>query len=91
MTAHATLPFPDWNELYRLATTETDFRKLQQRIADAHRAILERIEATAARPCAEEQQRLNDALRGLRLLQQEFESNLQQYGEIRRGPESRVG
>ena len=86
MTAHAMLPAPDWNELYRLAVTETDVRHLPKRIADAHRAIMERIEATAAKPRSEEQQMMNDALHGLRVLQQEFESHLQEYGELRRGP-----
>jgi hypothetical protein len=84
-------PTPDWNELYRLAITETDVRNLPKRMADAHRAIMERIEATAAKPLGNEQhneqQRIDDALHGLRVLQQEFESCLQEYGEIRRGPQ----
>lgn len=90
MSANATPPTPDWNELCRLAITETDVRHLPKRMADAHRAIMERIEATATKPHGEEQQRINDALHGLRMLQQEFESRLQEYGEIRRGPQSQL-
>jgi regulator of protease activity HflC (stomatin/prohibitin superfamily) len=90
MTAHAMPPTPDWNELYRLAITETDVRHLPKRIADAHRAIMERIEATAREPLGNEQQRINDALHGLRVLQQEFENRLQEYGEIRRSPQSQL-
>jgi hypothetical protein len=88
MSAYAMPPTPDWNELYRLAISETDVRNLPKRMADAHRAIMERIEATAAKPLGSEQQRINDALHGLRELQQEFESRMQEYGEIRRGPQS---
>jgi hypothetical protein len=91
MSVYAMSPTPDWNELYRLAITETDVRKLAKRIADAHRAIMERIEATATDPRGEEQQRINDALHDLHMLQKEFESRLQAYGEPRSGPQSRVG
>jgi hypothetical protein len=91
MSVHAMPPAPDWNELYRLAITETDMRNLAKRITDAHRAIMERIEATAAEPRGEEQQRMNDALHGLLMLQKEFESRLQVYGEVRSGPQGRVG
>jgi hypothetical protein len=52
---------------------------------------MERIEATSRKPLGEEQQRMNDALHGLRILQQEFESRLQVYGEIRPGPQGQVG
>jgi hypothetical protein len=90
MTVHAMPPTPDWNELYRLAITETDVRNLPKRMADAHRAIMERMEAIAAKPLGDEQQRINDALHGLRLLQQEFESRLQEYGEIRGGPQPQL-
>lgn len=91
MSVHAMPPTPDWNELYRLAITETDIRNLAKRITDAHRAILERMEATATEPRGEEQQRMNDALHGLLMLQKEFESRLQAYGELRSGPQGRVG
>ncbi|MBZ5614658.1 MAG: hypothetical protein LAO23_11665 [Acidobacteriia bacterium] len=84
-------PAPDWNELYRLAITETDVRNLAMRIADAHRAIMEGMEATATEARGEEQQRMNDALHGLLMLQKEFESRLQAYGELRNGPQGRVG
>jgi hypothetical protein len=91
MSVHAMPPTPDWNELYRLAITETDFRNLAKRITDARRAIMERMEATATEPGGEEQQKMNDALHGLHLLQKEFESRLQTYGELRCGPQGRVG
>ena len=91
MSVYAMPPPPDWSELYRLAITETDVRDLAKRITDAHRAIIERIEATATEPRGEEQQRMNDALHGLHMLQKEFESRQQAYGEVRSGPQGRVG
>ena len=52
---------------------------------------MERMEATATEARGEEQQRMNDAHHGLLMLQKEFESRLQAYGELRSGPQGRVG
>ena len=74
---------PDWTELYQLAVTQLDPAKLQQRVADARNAILDRIEETHTKPFpCEERQQLTDALNGLRVIQQEYESRIQS-GESR--------
>jgi hypothetical protein len=74
---------PDWTELYQLAVTELDPAKLQQRVADARNAILDRIEETHTKPFPyEERQQLTDALNGLHVVQQEYESRIQS-GESR--------
>src|SRR5260370_24527128 len=90
MSVHAMPPTPDWNEVYRLAITETDVRNLPKRMADAHRAIMERVEATAAKLLGNEQQRIDYALHGLRVLQPEFENRPQEYRGIRRVPQSQL-
>jgi hypothetical protein len=64
----------DWNELYQLAMLETDPAKLAPLIADAHRAILDRIQETLIKPVSTERERLSDALSGLRTLRQEVNS-----------------
>lgn len=75
---------PDWTELYRLAFNELDPTKLEQRVADARNAILDRIQETIAKPSHyNERQQLSDALNGLRVLQQEYERRVQRYGEPR--------
>jgi hypothetical protein len=91
MTVQAMPSTPDWNELYRLAITEIDFRQLPKRIASAQNAIVERIAATVTEPCSDEQQMMCDALNGLRVLQKAFENHLQQFGEPGRGAKERVG
>lgn len=63
-----------WKELYHLAILETDPAKLPPPIADAHKAILDRIEGTLAKPVSAQQQRLNHALCGLRVLREEVDS-----------------
>ena len=73
----------DWKQLYQLALVELDPAKLPQRIADARVAVLERIEDTLKNPGIGEQQMLNDALNGLRVLRQEYDRRLQRYGELR--------
>ncbi len=60
-----------WKELYELAILETDPAKLAPLIADAHKAILDRIQETLAKPLSAETERLSDALNGLRTLRQE--------------------
>lgn len=83
MTTAGTSGPPDWKQLYQLAFVELDPVKLPQRIADAHTAILNRIEDTLKNPGLGEQQMLNDALNGLRVLRQEYDRRLQRYGQRR--------
>jgi hypothetical protein len=72
---------PDWTELYKLALTELDPTKLRQRVVDARNAILDRVEETQTKPSPyQERQQLNDALNGLRVIQQEYERREQRYG-----------
>ena len=60
---------PQWKKPYEPAILELDPTKLQQRISDAHQAILDRVEEPRTRrPSDGEQQALNDALRNLRVL-----------------------
>jgi hypothetical protein len=59
---------PQWNKPYEAAILELDHTKLQQRISEAHQAILDRLEQLRARPSDGEQRVLNDALRNLRVL-----------------------
>ena len=63
-----------WKELYELAMMETDPAKLSPLIADAHGAILDRIQETLTKPVSEERERLSDALNGLRTLRHEVNS-----------------
>jgi hypothetical protein len=72
---------PDWTELYQLAVIELDPTKLRQRVTDARNAILGRVEETHTKPFPyQERQQLNDALNGLRVIQQEYERREQRYG-----------
>ena len=74
----------DWKELYQLAVIELDPAKLRQRVADARNAILDRVEETHTKPFPyDERRQLNDALNGLRVIQQEDERRVQQYVEPR--------
>ena len=77
-----------WRELYQLAFQELNPVKLPQRIADARVAVLNRIEETLRSPGLGEQQILNDALNGLRVLHEEYDRHLQRYGELRAQPNS---
>ncbi len=90
----------DWRELYRLAITETDSRILPMRIAAAHHAIMDRIQATAGEHGRKdethdgelnEQQVISDALRGLRVLQKELERLRQQNENLPTDPQARCG
>ena len=73
---------PDWKDLYQLAVIELDPAKLRQKIADSRNAIVSRVaETLATRGDYREHQELTDALNGLRVLQQEHERRVQQYGE----------
>jgi len=83
MTTAGTPGPPDWKQLYQLAFVELDPTKLPQRISDARNAILNRIEDTLKNPGLGEQQMLNDALNGLRVIRKEYDRGLQRYGERR--------
>jgi len=74
MSTNGTPRPQDWTELYQLAMLEADPAKLSPLIADAHKAILDRIQETLTKPLSAENQRLSDALNGLRTLRQEVNS-----------------
>ncbi|PYX30452.1 MAG: hypothetical protein DMG80_11990 [Acidobacteria bacterium] len=75
---------PDWKALYQLAVMELDPAKLPERITDARNAIVNRVAETVSKhPDYHESQELTDALNGLRVLRQEYERRVQQYGEPR--------
>ena len=74
MSTNGMLRPQDWKELYQLAMLETDPAKLPPLIADAHKAILDRIQETLTKPLSAEHERLSDALSGLRTLRQEVNS-----------------
>ena len=75
---------PDWKSLHQLAVIEVDPVKLPRRITEARNAILDRVEETITRPGDyHERQDLTDALNGLRVLRQESERRVSQYGERR--------
>jgi hypothetical protein len=63
---------PRWKELYRQAMLETDLAKPPSIIADADKALLDRIEETLTQPVSAEREELGDALSGLRSLRQEL-------------------
>jgi len=71
MSTNGTPRPQDWKELYQLAMLETDPAKLSPLIADAHKAILDRIQETLTKPLSVETERLSDALNGLRTLRDE--------------------
>jgi hypothetical protein len=58
-----------WRELYKCAMLELDNRKLPERIAAAHRAIVDRAGEIVAHQSDDEHYALNDALRALQLLE----------------------
>ena len=61
---------PTWKHLYECAMLELDRSKLTERIAAAHRAIVDRAEEIIGNQSDDEHYALNDALRALRLLEQ---------------------
>ena len=77
-------PKHDWKQLYKLAVLELDPAQVPRRISDARFAILDRIKENSAKlhDCHEHEE-LSDAIQGLRVLQQEFERRLQQFGAAR--------
>ncbi len=80
MAPNASSQPPYWKTLYQLAILEVDPVKLPDRIYEARRAIIDQLEI---RPYSE-QQELNDALAGLRVIYQEYERKVQRFGEQRR-------
>ena len=71
MSTNSTPRPQGWKELYARALLETDPAKLSPLIADAHKAILDRIQETLTKPVSAERERLSDALNGLRTLRHE--------------------
>ena len=63
----------DWKGVYQTALSETDPAMIQERIVAAQIAILKRGISLLASPSCREHQELNDAMRFLRLLQNEAE------------------
>lgn len=59
-----------WKDLYECAMLELDSSRLPERIADAYRAIVDRAEEIVTNQSEDEHYALNDALRGLQLLEQ---------------------
>jgi hypothetical protein len=59
-----------WKDLYECAMLELDNSRLPERIAAAHRAIVDRAEELVASQSDDEHYALNDALRALQLLEQ---------------------
>ena len=74
MSTNSTSRPQGWKELYARALLETDPAKLSPLIADAHKAILDRIQETLTKPLSAEHERLSDALNGLRTLRHEVNS-----------------
>jgi hypothetical protein len=59
-----------WRDLYECAMLELDNSRLPERIAAAHRAIVDRAGEIVANQSDDEHYALNDALRALHLLEQ---------------------
>jgi hypothetical protein len=57
-----------WKKTYEAAIFELDPTKVQLRISEARRAILDRVEQLLTHPWDSEQRALNEALRNLRAL-----------------------
>ena len=92
MTTDGVPRAPDWKDLYQLAAIELDPAKLTNRISDARNAILDRIqETTSVAAHYQECQELTDALNSLRLLRQEYDRRVQQFGEPRTLPRLKTG
>ena len=63
-------PHLHWERLYHKAILETDREKTLGNIAAAHKAIIDRIEELLSKPACGEHTTLNEALRFLRLLEE---------------------
>ena len=65
-------PHSEWQRLYLDALTETDKTKLAEKLYEAEFAIFDRLQKMSTNPDSEaEKAALADAIRGLRVLQQE--------------------
>ena len=71
-----------WEEAYRAALLKRDRDKLVERISEARVAIIERVEAIFTEPHERERQEMYDALKGLRALCAECETEAQRNLEI---------
>jgi hypothetical protein len=67
-------PARRWKQLYAVAMLELDPVNVQQRIYDAHQAILDRVEELHTSPSDGEQHGLNDALQSIRILRERSEA-----------------
>jgi hypothetical protein len=63
-----------WEEAYRAALLERDRDRLVERISEARLAIIERVEEIFTEPHERERQEMYDALKGLRALCAECET-----------------
>jgi hypothetical protein len=59
-----------WRHLYEAAMLEVDDGRLPTRIADARRAMHDRVEEVLTNPSSDEHRVLGDALRALRILEE---------------------
>lgn len=66
----SSLAVSKWKHLYECAILEADNANLQERIAEARRAILDRAEEILVQPSSDEGHALNHALRTLHLLEE---------------------
>jgi hypothetical protein len=78
MTSNGSASALRWKELYRQVMLETDLAELPSIIADARKALLDRIEETSTNPVSAEREELSDALNGLRSLRRELNVNPRQ-------------
>lgn len=62
---------PMWKKLFHQAVSETDVVKLLPILANAQKALLDRLEQTMPGPLSAEHQELIEALRRLRFLRHE--------------------
>ena len=79
MATNASHQPPDWKTLYQLAILELDPLKIPGRISEARHAIIGELEVKPYN----DQQELNDALRGLHVVYQEHERKVQRFEEQR--------
>ena len=67
-----TLKFPEWQQHYLVVLTETDRKKLTDRVTDAENAIFHRLQSLAGSADHHaERQAIEDALNALRVLKRE--------------------
>jgi hypothetical protein len=59
----------NWQDIYQHALVETDPAKMPYQIAEAKKAVLDRVEQLHTKPVCDENRLLQDAIRVLRILQ----------------------